>query len=98
MDTTPNGWKIFDARTPILTYESSFGPGTANALAIGIERHFGDPRMLFDESIEIAAALAGDTQQRGFGGITHHRLDARLLVHRKPGVIAQRCSGQQLAQ
>ncbi|TAK52533.1 MAG: hypothetical protein EPO27_01100 [Betaproteobacteria bacterium] len=37
MDATPNGWKVFDARTPILTYEYSFGPGTANALAVGIE-------------------------------------------------------------
>lgn len=37
MDRTPNGWRVFDARTPILTYEYSFGPGTANALAVGIE-------------------------------------------------------------
>jgi len=37
MDATPNGWKIFDARTPILTYEYSFGPGTAKALALGVE-------------------------------------------------------------
>jgi len=35
METTVHGWKIFDARTPILTYEYSFGPGFANALAIG---------------------------------------------------------------
>lgn len=37
MDTTANGWKVFDARAPILTYEYSFGPGTANALAVGVE-------------------------------------------------------------
>lgn len=37
MDTTPNGWKIFDASIPVLTYEYSFGPGTANALAVGVE-------------------------------------------------------------
>ena len=37
MDTTKNGWKVFDAHTPILTYEYSFGPGTANALAVGVE-------------------------------------------------------------
>jgi hypothetical protein len=37
MEATANGWKIFDADAPILTYEYSFGPGTANALAIGAE-------------------------------------------------------------
>ncbi len=35
METTAHGWKVFDARTPILTYEYSFGPGVANALAVG---------------------------------------------------------------
>jgi hypothetical protein len=35
VQTTPHGWKVFDATTPILTYEYSFGPGTANALAVG---------------------------------------------------------------
>jgi hypothetical protein len=29
------GWKVFDAGTPVLTYEYSFGPGTASALAVG---------------------------------------------------------------
>ena len=38
METTASGWKIFDADAPILTYEYSFGPGTANALAVGTER------------------------------------------------------------
>jgi hypothetical protein len=33
--TTPHGWRVFDARRPVLTYEYSFGPGTANALAAG---------------------------------------------------------------
>lgn len=37
MDKTPNGWNVFDAQTPILTYAYSFGPGTANALAVGCE-------------------------------------------------------------
>ena len=37
METTPHGWKVFDGQTPILTYEYSFGPGTANALAVGGE-------------------------------------------------------------
>lgn len=37
MDATPNGWKIFDPGVPILTYEYSFGGGTAKALAIGVE-------------------------------------------------------------
>ena len=37
MNATATGWKIFDARAPILTYGYSFGPGTANALAVGVE-------------------------------------------------------------
>ncbi|HSS70484.1 MAG TPA: hypothetical protein VLQ46_07515 [Casimicrobiaceae bacterium] len=35
MQTTPHGWKVFDASMPILVYEYSFGPATANALAVG---------------------------------------------------------------
>jgi len=30
-------WKVFDETLPVLTYEYSFGPGTANALAVGID-------------------------------------------------------------
>ena len=36
MESTPHGWKVFDADIPILTYSYSFGPGTANALAVGV--------------------------------------------------------------
>lgn len=32
-----NSWKVFDSELPMLTYEYSFGPGTANALAVGGE-------------------------------------------------------------
>jgi hypothetical protein len=35
MDATPHGWRIFNANAPILTYVYSFGPGTANSLAVG---------------------------------------------------------------
>jgi hypothetical protein len=35
MDKTPQGWNLIDTETPILTYEYCFGPGTANALAVG---------------------------------------------------------------
>jgi hypothetical protein len=35
MNAKANGWKVFDAHTPILTYEYSFGPGTATSLAVG---------------------------------------------------------------
>lgn len=35
METTAHGWKLFDASTPILTREYSFGPGVANALVVG---------------------------------------------------------------
>ena len=34
MQTTPHGWKVFDATAAILTYEYSFGPGTSTALAV----------------------------------------------------------------
>ena len=35
MEATAHGWKIFDAQMPVLTCEYSFGPGVANALAVG---------------------------------------------------------------
>jgi hypothetical protein len=35
METTPHGWKVFDARTPILVCEYSFGPAFARALVVG---------------------------------------------------------------
>ena len=35
MNAPANGWKVFDAHTPILTCEYSFGPGTAISLAVG---------------------------------------------------------------
>jgi len=38
MQTTPHGWKVFDADRPILIYEYSFGPGVANALAVRGEK------------------------------------------------------------
>ena len=34
MHATPHGWQVFDAERPILTYQYSFGPGIANALAV----------------------------------------------------------------
>jgi hypothetical protein len=37
MDKTAHGWNVVDAQTPILTYAYSFGPGIANALAVGCE-------------------------------------------------------------
>ncbi len=38
MDPTARHWKVFDEGLPILTHEYSFGPGAANALAVGGER------------------------------------------------------------
>ena len=35
MNPDARSWKVFDAKTPILTYEYSFGVGTSNALAVG---------------------------------------------------------------
>jgi hypothetical protein len=37
MDSTPNGWMVFDAEIPILTYEYAFGLGTARALVVGYD-------------------------------------------------------------
>ncbi len=34
MPTATRTWRVFDAATPVLTCEYSFGPGTANALAV----------------------------------------------------------------
>lgn len=35
MDNTARNWNTFDAERPILTFEYSFGPGLATALAVG---------------------------------------------------------------
>jgi hypothetical protein len=35
MDNTTRSWTVFDAETPILTFEYCFGPGLATALAVG---------------------------------------------------------------
>jgi len=35
MEINARPWNVFDARTPILTYPYSFGPGSANALVVG---------------------------------------------------------------
>jgi hypothetical protein len=35
MQTSARTWRVFEADTPVLTYEYSFGPGEANALAVG---------------------------------------------------------------
>jgi hypothetical protein len=37
MQTTPHGWRIFEDKSPVLLYPYSFGPGVANALAVGGE-------------------------------------------------------------
>lgn len=37
MDLTSHGWRVFDADFPILSYTYNFGPGLANALAVGCE-------------------------------------------------------------
>jgi len=35
LESTPHGWRVFARTPPVLIYTYSFGPGTANALAIG---------------------------------------------------------------
>ena len=61
MQTTPHGWKIFDARTPILTYEYSFGPGTANALAVGGKEGL----VVVSPPCRVAAGVLDDLAQFG---------------------------------
>jgi hypothetical protein len=61
MDATANGWKVFDAHAPILTYEYSFGPGTANALAVGVEGGL----VLVSPPCRVASGVFEDLSQFG---------------------------------
>lgn len=61
MDATANGWKVFDAHAPILTYEYSFGPGTANALAVGVEGGL----VLVSPPCQVASGVFEDLSQYG---------------------------------
>lgn len=56
-----NGWKIFDARTPLLTYEYSFGPGTANALAVGVDSGL----VIVSPPCRVASAVFEDLSRYG---------------------------------
>jgi hypothetical protein len=61
METSPHGWKIFDAQRPILIYEYSFGPGTANALAVGGR----DGLVVVSPPCRVAPGVLGDLAQYG---------------------------------
>ncbi|HVN35314.1 MAG TPA: hypothetical protein VMU96_08670 [Casimicrobiaceae bacterium] len=61
METTVHGWKIFDARTPILAYEYSFGPGLANALAVGGEAGV----VVVSPPCRVAESVFGDLARYG---------------------------------
>jgi hypothetical protein len=61
MQTTSHGWKVFDAHTPILTYEYSFGPGTANALAVGGQ----DGLVVVSPPCRVASGVFNDLAQYG---------------------------------
>ena len=61
MNATPHGWKIFDARTPILTYEYSFGPGTATSLAVGGK----DGLVIVSPPCRVAAGVFDDLSPYG---------------------------------
>lgn len=62
----PNAfWKVFDERLPILIGEYSFGPGTANALAVGgaegllvVSPPCGDDPRMFDELVPYGTVRA----------------------------------------
>ncbi|MDQ2961691.1 MAG: hypothetical protein M3R31_00830 [Pseudomonadota bacterium] len=61
MQTTGHGWKVFDASTPILTYEYSFGPGVANALAVGGK----DGLVVVSPPCRVAPGVLDDLSQYG---------------------------------
>jgi hypothetical protein len=62
----PNAfWKVFDERVPILIGEYSFGPGTANALAVGgtdgllvVSAPCGDDQRMYDEVVHYGTVRA----------------------------------------
>jgi hypothetical protein len=61
MQTTPHGWKLFDARMPVLMYEYNFGPGTANALAVGAK----DGLIVVSPPCRVAPGVFDDLLQYG---------------------------------
>ena len=71
----PNAfWKVFDERVPILIGEYSFGPGTANALAVGgadgllvVSAPCGDDQRMYDE-----LALYGTVRALVASNAFHH--------------------------
>jgi hypothetical protein len=61
MEKTTHGWNIVDPTTPILTYEYSFGPGRANALAVGT----GDGMVLVSPPCRVDAGVLDDVASYG---------------------------------
>ena len=61
MNATAHGWKIFDAHTPILTYEYSFGPGLATSLAVGGK----DGLVIVSPPCRVAAGVFDDLSPYG---------------------------------
>jgi hypothetical protein len=61
MNSTPNGWKIFDQARPVLTYEYSFGPGSAVALAVGT----GDGLAVISAPCNVGAGVFDDLSRFG---------------------------------
>jgi hypothetical protein len=58
---TPNGWRIFDAATPVLTYEYSFGIGAAVAIAVGT----GDGLVVVSPPSRVSAGVMDDLARFG---------------------------------
>lgn len=61
MQTTANGWKVFDTGTPTLIYEYSSGPGVANALAVGGK----DGLVVVSPPLHAAPGVFSDLSQYG---------------------------------
>jgi len=59
--TTTSGWQVFDAMRPVLTCTYSFGPGDANALAVGGK----DGLLVFSPPCRIPAQVFDELQSYG---------------------------------
>lgn len=61
MNQTHHGWRIFDAATPLLTYEYNFGAGNATAIAVGT----GDGLVVISPPCRVSEGVFDDLAQFG---------------------------------
>ncbi len=67
-------WKVFDAQVPLLTYDYSFGPGRANALAVGVDGGLFvlSPPCRVDDAVMDALAAFGPVKALVATNAFHH--------------------------